>query len=135
MIGAERTLVDLPRYSDERGHLVAVTAGEQVPFAVRRVFWIFGNQRALPRAAHAHPTTTELLVCVAGACRVRMAWAGGQREIVLDRPDASVLVPPMTWLELTDFTPDCVLLVLADTPYDPHSAITDREAIVSRSAP
>jgi len=116
----------LDRHSDERGHLVTVTAGTDVPFDIRRVFWIYGNASGAPRAGHASRLTTEFLVCVAGACRARLDGPMGVVDVVLDRPDASLLVPPLTWIDLLDFTPDCVLLVLADTPYRPDASITSR---------
>lgn len=119
----------LVRHSDERGHLVSVTAGAEVPFDIRRVFWIYGNAHGRDRACHASATTTELLVSVAGSCRAVLEDADGVHTVLLDRPDASLLVPPLTWLVLTDFTPDCVLLVLADTEYDPASAIVSRDRL------
>lgn len=116
-------VIRLARHSDARGHLVAVSSGAEVPFEIRRVFWIYGNVDDRMRAGHASATTTELLVSVAGSCRARVDGPAGARTVELDRPDASLLVPPMTWLVLSDFSPDCVLLVLADTDYDPGSAI------------
>ena len=119
----------LARHSDERGHLVAVTSEADVPFAVRRIFWIYGNADGLARAGHANAATTEMLVCVAGACRARLEDATGTRDHLLDRPDRALIVPPATWLDLTDFTVDCVLLVLADTEFSADDAVTERAAL------
>lgn len=117
-------LVRLPRHSDPRGHLVAVTAGAEVPFPIRRAFWIYGNTDGLDRAHHASRTTTELLVSLAGSCRARLDGPKGSCEVTLDSPDSALLMPPMTWLALSQFTPDCVLLVLADAVYDPDDLIS-----------
>ena len=117
----------LTRHSDARGHLVAVSAGVEVPFSIRRVFWIYGNTAGLMRAGHASSATTEMLVSVAGSCRASTDGPSGTDRVTLDRPDASLLIPPMTWLELSDFTADCVLLVLADTDYDPADTIGEHD--------
>lgn len=119
----------LPRHSDDRGHLVAVTAGVEVPFDIRRVFWIYGNTDGRDRAHHASRRTTELLVSVAGSCLAKLDGPDGTHEITLNRPDLSLLMPPRTWLELSEFTPDCVLLVFADTAYDPDDMITSRDEL------
>lgn len=121
-------LAPLPRHSDARGHLVALTGEADVPFVIRRVFWIYGNAAGRDRAGHASTVTTELLVCVSGSCRARIEGPAGEEEVLLDRPDTSLLVPPGTWLDLFDFTPDCVLLVLTDTEYRPDASVTSRTA-------
>ncbi|GAA1952006.1 FdtA/QdtA family cupin domain-containing protein [Microbacterium deminutum] len=113
----------LRRHSDARGHLVAVSGEAEVPFAIRRVFWIYGNAGGLSRAGHANAATTELIVSVAGSCHASLDGPDGRTEVILNRPDAALLVPPMTWLELSDFTPDCVLIVLADTEYEAEDSI------------
>ena len=120
-------LLPLVRHSDARGHLVSLTVGVEVPFAIRRLFYIFGNTAGLPRGGHAHASATQLLISVAGSCRATIEDASGIRTAVLDRPDIGVIVPPMTWIRLTDFTPDCVLLVICDQEYR-GEAITDRAA-------
>ena len=124
-------LEHLTRHSDARGHLVSLTSQVDVPFVIRRVFWIYGNAAGSDRAGHASTVTTELLVCLAGSCRARTEGPDGEDDVVLDRPDAALLVPPGTWLDLSDFTPDCVLLVLTDTDYRPDATITSRAALRS----
>jgi len=119
----------LRRYSDDRGHLVAVASDTDVPFDIRRVFWIYGNTAQRPRAGHAHQMLTELIVCVSGRCVATIEDASGVRRVTLDRPDSGVLLPPLTWIDLTDFSTDCVLLVLADGDYNPEGVITDRARI------
>ena len=119
----------LPRHSDDRGSLVAVATGEDIPFTIKRVFWIYGDTtRALAQATRTPPRPKCWCAC-AGSCRATLAGADGVREVSLDRPDAAVIVPPMTWLELTDFSADCVLLALADTEYLPEGVITDRRSV------
>lgn len=127
-------LTPLRRNSDARGHLVAVNSGVEVPFAIRRVFWVYENTRGLSRAGHANSAATEMLVAVAGSCRAAVDGPGGTYSVTLDRPDASLIVPPMTWLELSDFTADCVLLVLADTEYDPDDTIASLDSFKALTA-
>lgn len=121
-------IIELTTHADSRGCLVALHERVEVPFAIKRVFYIFGNTSGLPRAAHAHAETSELLICVHGRCTVRCEDRSGRAEVVLDRPDKALFIAPMTWLELTDFTSDCVLLVLADSEYRPDLTITDHDA-------
>jgi len=116
---------DLPEHSDARGHLVVATGERDIPFLIRRVFWIHGNTTNMPRAAHGHRRTSQALVCVAGSCRVAWENALGSGSLELTRPDHAVSFPPLTWLELTDFSSDAVLLVLADRAYDPDGVISN----------
>ena len=128
-------LTRLTRHSDARGHLVSVGASAEVPFSIRRVFWIYGNTARFTRAEHASRGTTQMLVCVAGSCRATLDGPAVSGTALLDRPDASLLVPPMTWLVLTEFSPDCVLLVLTDTLYDPADTISDLDHFRALAAP
>ena len=125
-------LIDLPRHSDDRGHLVALTGSREVPFEIRRVFYIFGNTAARDRAGHASRVTSELLVALHGSVRAVVDDGLGEGlDVVLDRPDRALAIGPMTWIELTGFSPDCVLLVLADTEYDPADQILHRLAFLA----
>ncbi len=117
--------IDLAPYSDDRGHLVSLSGRIDLPFEIKRVFYIYRNAEGLPRAGHAHLAMTELLISVNGSCLAHIEDRAGQRTIALDRPNRGLVLEPMTWLDLTDFSPDCVLLVLADQGHLPDRAITD----------
>ena len=85
-------LIDLPRHSDDRGHLVALTGSREVPFEIRRVFYIFGNTAGRDRAGHASRVTSELLVALHGSVRAVVADGLGE-GLDLVRDFAAALGP------------------------------------------
>lgn len=117
-------LVELKSIIDKRGRLVAVENGADLPFSINRVFFVvgMGDDR---RGCHAHHQLHELVVCAAGSCRVMTDNGAERREWQLDRPDAGLHLPPMNWIEIGDFSTDCVLLVLASHAYDEADYIRD----------
>lgn len=111
-------LIDLEVKGDERGHLIALEALRNVPFAIRRAYLIYGTKAGVARGFHAHRRLNQLAVCVVGSCRMLLDDGRERREVVLGRPDLGLIIGPMVWHEMHDFSPDCVLLVLADDYYD-----------------
>lgn len=116
----------LALYGDERGSLVVVETGSGCPFPIRRVYWVFGTMEGVSRGLHAHLKTRQLAVCVSGACTMLMDDGEVREAVRLDAPNKGLLIEPMVWHEMHDFTADCVLLVLADAPYDESDYIRDR---------
>ncbi|WP_240325560.1 sugar 3,4-ketoisomerase [Sphingomonas mesophila] len=110
-------LIDLEVKGDERGKLVALEADATVPFPVRRAYYVFATQPGVARGFHAHRRLKQLAVCVAGSCRMLLDDGADQGSVLLDNPAKALLIPPMVWHEVHDFSPDCVLLVLADDHY------------------
>jgi dTDP-4-dehydrorhamnose 3,5-epimerase-like enzyme len=110
---------------DDRGSLVALEARKTIPFDVKRVYYIFGTQAGVSRGFHAHRALQQVAVCVTGKCR--MALDDGQRreEIWLDSPTKGLLIGDLVWREMHDFSPDCVLLVLASEHYDEKDYIRE----------
>lgn len=102
---------------DDRGSLVALEATTGVPFAIERVYYIFGTGEDVMRGLHAHRDLTQWLVCVAGGCTITLDDGYDRCQVRLDRPDLALELGPMIWREMHDFTPDAVLLVLASAPY------------------
>jgi dTDP-4-dehydrorhamnose 3,5-epimerase-like enzyme len=116
---------------DERGALVVVESGRECPFPVVRVYWVFGTRPDVRRGFHAHKRTRQMAVCVAGECSFLMD-DGKQRETVrLNSPDRGLTIEPGVWHEMFDFSPDCVLLVLADLPYEEEDYIRDYDDFLS----
>lgn len=115
----------LTRRGDARGALVVAEAGKECPFDVARVYWVFGTAPGVRRGFHAHHKTRQMAVCVAGACSFLMDNGTVRENIRLSSPDQALLIEPMIWHEMYDFTPNCVLLVMADSLYDEADYIRD----------
>ena len=111
-------IVSFPPLGDDRGSLVALEAHKTVPFDIKRVYYIFGTLSEVSRGFHAHRKLQQVAVCVTGKCR--MVLDDGQRraEVWLDSPTKGLLIGDLVWREMHDFSPDCVLLVLASEHYD-----------------
>ena len=110
---------DLVLHGDERGSLVALEVGVDVPFTPVRVYYIFGSGPDVRRGSHAHHECRQLAVCVSGSCCFHFDDGVCTTEVSLsaDRPEG-VLIEPMVWHEMYDFSADCVLVVLASHSYD-----------------
>jgi dTDP-4-dehydrorhamnose 3,5-epimerase-like enzyme len=123
---------------DERGSLIAIEAHTDVPFSIARIYYIFGTKAGVARGCHAHKSLQQVVVAVSGSCTLMLDDGHLQREMVLDDPAHGVWIGSMVWRELKHFSPDCVLLVLADQAYDEADYIRDytafTEAIAAREA-
>lgn len=113
---------------DERGNLVALEGGHDVPFDIARVYYLFGTGEGVARGFHAHRTLRQWAVCVAGSCTMMLDDGHAKKTVTLDDPAAGVAIPPMVWHEMRDFSPGTVLLVLADQVYDEADYIRDYDA-------
>lgn len=103
---------------DERGSLVAIEGGVNVPFEIKRAYYLFGTLSGVSRGFHAHRELTQMAVCVSGKCLMVMDNGIQRTEIVLDAPNKAIFIDKMVWHEMHDFSHDCVLLVLASDHYD-----------------
>ena len=117
---------------DERGKLVVAEGEIDIPFPIRRVFYIYGSDDSVVRGQHANRESEFVLINVAGSSKV-MITDGTNKEVVeLNRPMEGVYIPRMIWKEMYDFSPDSVLLVLASTHYDGNEYIRDYEEYLSK---
>ena len=118
-------LIDFPPLGDGRGSLVAVEAKKTVPFDIKRVYFIFGTKQGVARGFHAHKALKQVAVCVTGSCRMLLDNGRAREEVLLDSPTKGLVIEDLVWHEMHDFTPDCVLLVLASEYYDEYDYIRD----------
>ena len=110
---------------DQRGQLEALEANKQIPFDIKRVFYIYGTQEGVPRGNHSHYKTKQFLVAVNGSCQVTLDNGKTKETFNLDRPNIGLFQDALIWGCMHDFSDDCVLLVLADAYYDASDYITD----------
>lgn len=118
-------LIDFPSLGDNRGGLVALEGNKTVPFDIKRVYYIFGTKSGVARGFHAHKALKQVAICVSGSCRMLLDNGQQKEEVLLDSPEKGVVIEKLVWREMHDFTPDCVLLVLANEYYDEADYIRD----------
>ena len=124
--------IEFAEHGDERGNLVVVEGERDVPFAIQRVFYIYGSDPDIVRGQHANRKSQFVLINVAGQSKIRVK-DGLVNEAVfcLNRPRTGVYIPTMAWKEMYDFSPDSVLLCLASEHYDESEYIRDFAAFTA----
>lgn len=118
-------LIELTPRGDRHGWLVAVESLKNIPFDIRRIYYIFGTQAGVTRGKHAHRGLRQMAICLRGHCRFLMDDGATRREYRLERNTLGLLIEPMVWHEMDEFSEDCVLLVLASDHYDEADYIRD----------
>lgn len=112
-------MLEFSEKGDERGRLVIIEGGQDIPFEVKRVFYIYGSDKDVMRGQHANRRTEFVLINVAGTSKVKVKDGRGNEVIFcLNRPHTGVYLPAMVWKDMYDFSEDSVLLVLASEHYD-----------------
>jgi acetyltransferase-like isoleucine patch superfamily enzyme len=118
--------VFLKKVSDIRGQLVVGEIYKEIPFAVKRFFFVFGVPSKETRGEHAHKRCHEFLVCVKGSCNVTVDDGFNRHEILLNQPNLGLHLPPMVWITHHHYSDDAVLLVLASETYSQEDYIRDK---------
>jgi hypothetical protein len=118
--------VTLPETADLRGRLMFAEEERHIPFRVRRVFAIYQVPAGQTRGAHAHRTCHQFILMLAGGSTISIDEGAKTCEERLDRPTQGLYVPPLVWIELRDFTPDAVCLVLTSEHFDQADYVRDR---------
>ena len=123
-LDAQYKLIDFVDRGDERGNLVVIEGeGMDIPFDIKRVFYIYGSDDTVVRGQHANRETEFLLVNVAGTSKVRVDNGHESAIIELNKPRMGLYIPAMLWKDMYDFSADSILLVLASRHYDVHEYI------------
>ena len=110
---------------DERGHLVVVEGHKDIPFDIKRVFYIYGSDPDIVRGKHANLKSEFVLINVAGTSKVKVDDGNKVEVYNLDKPHTGIYLPKMVWKEMYNFSNDSVLLCLASEHYDPSEYIRD----------
>lgn len=122
--------VQLQDYSDDRGSLIALEDQKNVPFQIRRIYYIFNTKDAVSRGFHAHKNLTQMVIAIRGSCRFVLDDGSKRSEIVMNNPAQGVLVESLMWREMHEFSDDCILMVLASSHYDESDYIRNYEQFI-----
>ncbi|KTC85374.1 dTDP-6-deoxy-D-glucose-3,5-epimerase RmlC [Legionella drozanskii LLAP-1] len=112
------SLIDIKVIGDTRGSLIAVQQGSNIQFNLKRAYYIFGTKSGVSRGFHAHKTLRQLVVCVAGSCRIVLDDGKIRKDFWLNSPTKGLPIGNMVWREMHDFSADCVLIVFASEEYN-----------------
>ena len=115
--------LDFPPLGDDRGSLVALESNTTIPFDIKRVYYIFGTKKNVTRGLHAHLALNQVLLCVKGSCKILLDDGVVRESVFLDSPTKGLLVESLVWREMSEFSADCVLLVIASELYDEEDYI------------
>lgn len=123
----KHTTISLNGITDGRGLLVSLESKKNVPFDIKRVYYLTNLKCDHPRGFHAHKKLKQLMVCVSGSCDLILDDGKSRETFKLDSPTQGVLVENFIWREMHNFSENCVLMVLADEYYDENDYIRDYE--------
>ncbi len=118
-------LMSLHILGDSRGSLIALEENYNIPFAIKRVYYIFDTKKDVQRGFHAHIDLKQLAICVKGECTFILDDGKHREEIRLDSASKGLLIEGLIWREMHNFSPDCVLLVLASEHYNEDDYIRE----------
>ena len=117
-------LIDLKLKGDNRGKLIAIEDFE-IPFKIKRIFYIFETSNFVKRGVHAHLNTKQLIISIHGSCKIVLDDGVKKETFILDNNQKGLFQDKMVWGNMSDFSKGCILLVIADTNYDENDYIND----------
>ena len=118
-------LLDMKVHGDERGKLISLEGSKDIPFEIKRVYWIFDTMPDLDRGFHAHKELEQIIVAMDGACMFVLDNGQTREEVWLNRPDKALYIGKNMWREMKHFSYGCKLMVLASKYYDEKEYIRD----------
>jgi dTDP-4-dehydrorhamnose 3,5-epimerase-like enzyme len=119
------------QHGDERGMLVALEQYGDIPFEIKRVYYMYQTKKDVRRGFHAHKSLQQILVCIHGSCKVLLDNGTEKKTVSLERPYEGLYVANNMWREMYNFSEDAVLLVLASEMYQEEDYIRDYEEFLA----
>ncbi|WP_282031345.1 sugar 3,4-ketoisomerase [Winogradskyella eximia] len=118
------SLIEIPKVHDERGFL-AVVEKDAIPFAIKRVYYLYDVPTESSRGGHAHKEQQSVIIALSGSFEVIVDDGNNKKRIMLNKPNQGLYIPTHIWREIDNFSSGSVCLVLASTDYDEAEYIRD----------
>lgn len=113
------------QHGDDRGQLVALEEYNDIPFKIKRVYYMYDTGKGVRRGFHAHKSLEQILVCIHGTCKILLDNGVEKKIVSLEKPYEGLYIANNMWREMYDFSDDAVLLVLASDLYNEEDYIRD----------
>lgn len=130
----EYNLLNFSVHGDYCGSLVALEKGADFPFDIKRVYYIWGTDKNAVRGKHAHRKLEQVIICTSGSCDFILDDGYEKVTIHLDKPNVGLHIKSNIWREFTNFSPDCVVMVLASEHYDETDYIRNYDMFLEEIA-
>jgi dTDP-4-dehydrorhamnose 3,5-epimerase-like enzyme len=117
--------LDFTTKGDENGSLIALEENKNIPFDIKRVYYIFDTKEGVRRGFHAHKSLEQVLICINGSCNILLDDGTEKTVIKLENRNEGIHIKKMIWHEMFNFSADCVLMVLASDLYYEEDYIRD----------
>jgi oxalate decarboxylase/phosphoglucose isomerase-like protein (cupin superfamily) len=124
-------LIDLPKILDDRGNLSFFESSNQIPFDIKRVYWIYDVPGGEMRGGHAYKSLNEIIIALSGSFDVVLSDGKKETRVTLNRSYTGLFVPGMIWKHLENFSTNSVALIAADQPYNEAEYVRDAELFKS----
>ena len=111
-------VIEFPRFQDRRGNLTALQSEIEIPFDLKRIYYLYDVPGGAERGGHAHRTTHQMLIAMSGSFDVTLDDGRSRKKFHLNRAYYGLYVAPMVWRELDNFSSGSVCLALASTPFN-----------------
>lgn len=121
-------------HGDDRGQLIALEEFNDIPFQIKRVYYMYDTKEGVVRGKHAHKKLEQILVCIHGSCKIRLDNGKERKVVPLEKPYEGLYVGSNMWREMYDFSPDAVLMVLASEVYEEDDYIRDYDEFLQLMA-
>ena len=115
------------QHGDERGMLVALEEMRDIPFEIKRVYYMYDTKENVRRGFHAHKSLEQILICIHGSCKILLDNGEEKKIVSLEKPYEGLYIANDIWREMYDFSSDAVLMVLASDFYREEDYIRDYE--------
>lgn len=122
--------VEFEEHGDYRGTLIALEQMKNVPFEIKRVYYMYNTVPGVRRGFHAHKQLKQILICVKGSCKILLDDGKEKAEVSLDEPNKGLIIESHLWREMFDFSEDAVLMVLASELYDEADYIRNYDEFI-----
>jgi dTDP-4-dehydrorhamnose 3,5-epimerase-like enzyme len=123
--------LDFKICGDERGSLISLEENKNIPFEIKRVYYIFDTKEGVKRGFHAHKNLEQVIICINGSCNIILDDGKEKIDIKLKNRNEGIYLKKTIWREMSNFSEDCILLVLANEFYDEKDYLKNYEEFIN----
>jgi len=125
-----KTLI-FQNHGNNSGSLIAIESARNIPFKIKRIYYLFKNDFKTKKVSHAHKNLKQIYIALSGSCEATFDNGVEKQKLTLNNPEQGILIEGVIWRELSNFSKDCILLVLADDFFKEEDYLRDYQEFLN----